>query len=48
MPLPEGFPLTPMCNCALDAASIGLLILAPALSFALGYLVCFMRGKDKP
>lgn len=48
MPLPLGFPLTSMCNCTIDSASIGLLLIAPALSFALGYLVSYMtRGKDK-
>lgn len=45
MPLPEGFPLTPLCNCTLDAVSIGLLIVAPALSFAAGYVLCLLRPK---
>jgi hypothetical protein len=44
MPLPEGFPLTPQCNCVIDAASFFLLVAAPALSFALGYAVAWMRG----
>lgn len=45
MPLPSGFPLTPLCNCTLDAASILLLIAAPALSLALGYALGFMKGR---
>lgn len=45
MPLPPGFPMTPLCNCTMDAASILLLIAAPVLSFALGYAVAFMKGR---
>lgn len=45
MPLPDGFPLTPLCNCTMDAASIFLLVAAPALSFVLGYAVALMRGR---
>lgn len=46
MPLPPGFPITPACNCTLDLASIGLVVIAPALSFGLGYLIAFIRSKD--
>ncbi len=45
MPLPEGFPLMPLCDCALDAASILLLVAAPVLSFVLGYAVAYMKGR---
>lgn len=48
MPLPEGFPMSPeTCNCALDAASIGLMIFTPVLTYALGYAMAWFKGRGK-